>query len=122
MTRMPSVADSTVPAVVGSTKRLRTSICMIRPATASDMPASSKATRGQRQLPRAQADAGGAQHHQQHQHGGQAAPTAHLSPPIHRRPLLATPMPLTFLAPAPRRSRPRSAAWKSVRRCPADTS
>ncbi|KAG1252685.1 hypothetical protein G6F65_017808 [Rhizopus arrhizus] len=44
MTRMPSVADSTVPAVVGSTKRLRTSICMIRPATASDMPASSKAT------------------------------------------------------------------------------
>ncbi len=37
--RMPRLADSTVPAVDGSTKRLRVSICMIMPATAIDMPA-----------------------------------------------------------------------------------
>ena len=36
---MPRPADSTVPAVEGSTKRLRASICMIVPHTAMPAPA-----------------------------------------------------------------------------------
>ena len=45
----PSPADSTVPAVDGSTKRLRVSSCISRPAMASDAPASAAAAvRGRR--------------------------------------------------------------------------
>ena len=43
-TRIPTLADSVVPTVVGSTKRLRTSNCISRPARASDAPASKTAT------------------------------------------------------------------------------
>ena len=38
MTRIPRLADSAVPAVVGETNRLRASICMIMPAMLIDMP------------------------------------------------------------------------------------
>lgn len=52
-TRMPAVADSTVPAVEGSTKRLRTISCMISPATAMARPESSTAAvRGRRETVR----------------------------------------------------------------------
>ncbi|MNL40415.1 hypothetical protein D3C87_1627600 [compost metagenome] len=45
----PRPADSVVPAVEGSTKRLRTSICMMRPAIAIELPASMSASvRGMR--------------------------------------------------------------------------
>ena len=47
--RMPRLAESTVPTVDGSTKRLRAIICMIVPATAIDTPASMiAAVRGMR--------------------------------------------------------------------------
>ena len=45
----PRPADSTVPAVEGSTKRLRVSNCMSRPAIASEAPANAAAAvRGRR--------------------------------------------------------------------------
>ena len=48
-TTRPNPADSTVPAVEGSTKRLRVSSCMSSPATARDAPASAAAAvRGSR--------------------------------------------------------------------------
>src|SRR5690606_31883127 len=43
-TRNPSAADSLVPAVEGSTKRLRTTICITSPAMAMAAPASTSAS------------------------------------------------------------------------------
>jgi hypothetical protein len=52
-TRKPSAADSLVPVVPGSTKRLRTIICMTRPEIAIEAPARTSATvRGMRLMRR----------------------------------------------------------------------